>query len=305
MIVKPLIIEALENIGPCDIETLASHMDQSQNIISAMLVKFMRVGAVKVVNGEYALSPEYQAKEETPPAVEVTAAPQISKTVNDVTDGNSLTTSDSADHPWHQYPAVSNQVKTDTTPPDDKIIPGKVLIPSPTERLRKALIDAGREVSAVELATMSGVILKSVSALMNTDIKQGKVILRKDGRKAFYRMTGQTAPVNEKAHTPSTGAPDAETIPITQLSRELPTSPPAEEAQGLADDLTSEKPLAPTTITVPSSAAIQDELSILGDQFIEARERFEWLKREHRRKGELLILVQKLERFMHGGEIYD
>ncbi len=52
---NPLIIDALEEVGPCDIDTLALHMDQSAQVVNAMITNQMRKGAVKLVNGMYQL----------------------------------------------------------------------------------------------------------------------------------------------------------------------------------------------------------------------------------------------------------
>ncbi|HEM7133102.1 TPA: hypothetical protein U2I51_002579 [Providencia rettgeri] len=53
---NPLIIDALEEVGPCDIDTLALHMDQSAQVVNAMITNQMRKGAVKLVNGMYQLT---------------------------------------------------------------------------------------------------------------------------------------------------------------------------------------------------------------------------------------------------------
>ena len=48
---NPLIIDALEEVGPCDIDTLALHMEQSAQVVNAMITNQMRKGTVKLVNG--------------------------------------------------------------------------------------------------------------------------------------------------------------------------------------------------------------------------------------------------------------
>lgn len=59
---NPLIIDALEEVGPCDIDTLALHMDQSAQIVNAMITNQMRKGAVKLVNGLYQLTNQPEPK---------------------------------------------------------------------------------------------------------------------------------------------------------------------------------------------------------------------------------------------------
>jgi len=59
---NPLIIDALEEVGPCDIDTLALHMDQSAQVINAMITNQMRKGAVKLVNGLYQLTNQPEPK---------------------------------------------------------------------------------------------------------------------------------------------------------------------------------------------------------------------------------------------------
>lgn len=59
---NPLIIDALEEVGPCDIDTLALHMDQSPQVVNAMITNQMRKGAVKLVNGLYQLTNQPEPK---------------------------------------------------------------------------------------------------------------------------------------------------------------------------------------------------------------------------------------------------
>lgn len=59
---NPLIIDALEEVGPCDIDTLALHMDQSAQIVNAMITNQMRKGTVKLVNGMYQLTNQPEPK---------------------------------------------------------------------------------------------------------------------------------------------------------------------------------------------------------------------------------------------------
>lgn len=59
---NPLIIDVLEEVGPCDIDTLALHMDQSAQVVNAMITNQMRKGAVKLVNGMYQLTNQPEPK---------------------------------------------------------------------------------------------------------------------------------------------------------------------------------------------------------------------------------------------------
>ncbi|ELR5204655.1 hypothetical protein RG287_RS11910 [Providencia rettgeri] len=59
---NPLIIDTLEEVGPCDIDTLALHMDQSAQVVNAMITNQMRKGAVKLVNGMYQLTNQPEPK---------------------------------------------------------------------------------------------------------------------------------------------------------------------------------------------------------------------------------------------------
>ncbi|HGN3509011.1 hypothetical protein [Providencia stuartii] len=59
---NPLIIDALEEVGPCDIDTLALHMDQSAQVVNAMITNQMRKGTVKLVNGMYQLTNQPEPK---------------------------------------------------------------------------------------------------------------------------------------------------------------------------------------------------------------------------------------------------
>lgn len=59
---NPLIIDTLEEVGPCDIDTLALHMAQSAQVVNAMITNQMRKGAVKLVNGMYQLTNQPEPK---------------------------------------------------------------------------------------------------------------------------------------------------------------------------------------------------------------------------------------------------
>ena len=59
---NPLINDTLEEVGPCDIDTLALHMDQSAQVVNAMITNQMRKGAVKLVNGIYQLTNQPEPK---------------------------------------------------------------------------------------------------------------------------------------------------------------------------------------------------------------------------------------------------
>ncbi|HFD6683168.1 TPA: hypothetical protein ACS772_002650 [Providencia alcalifaciens] len=59
---NPLIIDVLEDVGPCDIDTLALHMDQSAQVVNAMITNQMRKGTVKLVNGIYQLTNQPEPK---------------------------------------------------------------------------------------------------------------------------------------------------------------------------------------------------------------------------------------------------
>ncbi|QCJ72012.1 hypothetical protein C9446_11235 [Providencia heimbachae] len=75
---NPLIIDALEEVGPCDIDTLALHMDQSSQVVNAMITNQMRKGAVKLINGMYQLTNQLVSKETKSPI-----ASQVSCQTND------------------------------------------------------------------------------------------------------------------------------------------------------------------------------------------------------------------------------
>lgn len=53
---KPKILEALEEIGPCDVTTLAMHMAQSESCVNALMVNQLRKGMVKLTDGVYHLT---------------------------------------------------------------------------------------------------------------------------------------------------------------------------------------------------------------------------------------------------------
>lgn len=53
---KPKILEALEEIGPCDVTTLAMHMAQSESSVNALMVNQLRKGMVKLTDGVYHLT---------------------------------------------------------------------------------------------------------------------------------------------------------------------------------------------------------------------------------------------------------
>lgn len=315
---KPLIIEALEEIGPCDIEALASHMGQSQNVVSAMLVKYMRVGAVKSVDGQICLglSGSVDAgksrNSDTDEDEEAAPAP-----VNAATAGNQLTTNDTDNHPWRTYPEAAKPVNTGGAPtPATQFKPGKVPALSASARLFKALNEAGHEVNAKDLAVMAGVLPKSVSATLAAPVKQGKIILRKDGRKSFYSLPGGVAAtqaitvlgVKTTISAPAVTATAERQNEQQIIPENIPDNTVTSTQKVDLHISDAPAPPAPTfrySITVPTSAVLAQELSELDDEFIAARQRFDELKTERSRKGELLLLVQKLERYLSGGSAND
>ncbi|EOE6700211.1 hypothetical protein R4E38_01385 [Morganella morganii] len=53
---KPKVLEALEEIGPCDVTTLTMHMEQSESCVNALMVNQLRKGMVKLTDGVYHLT---------------------------------------------------------------------------------------------------------------------------------------------------------------------------------------------------------------------------------------------------------
>ena len=64
------------------------------------------------------------------------------------------------------------------------------------------------------------------------------------------------------------------------------------------DGVTS--PATDGVITVPTSKALAQELHNLDNEMIKAKTKYDSLVQERRRKGELLLIVEKLENHLEG-----
>ena len=76
---KPKVLEALEEIGPCDVTTLAMHMEQSESSVNALMVNQLRKGMVKLTDGVYHLTHKSAPAQTTqkPPAEPVVSRTKV------------------------------------------------------------------------------------------------------------------------------------------------------------------------------------------------------------------------------------
>lgn len=152
---KSPVIEALEILGPSDVETLAGHLDYKESMVNAMLTALLRRETVVRDGDKYRL-----ADDETPAPAKVKPEPEKQS-------GNSHLT---------QKVEVEEQVI-------DKSGPG------PTDRCRAVLSGIHAEIAANDLAERANVPLKNISGLLSHDVKSGKITARKSNGRNFYKMS--------------------------------------------------------------------------------------------------------------------
>ncbi|EOX2608442.1 hypothetical protein ACPEOH_001189 [Yersinia enterocolitica] len=289
---KPLIIDALEAVGPCDLGTLAGHMGQSENIINAMLVNHIRKGVVLHNSGMYRLSNK---------------VPSETRVSSKKPDDN---------HPWKK--GLKKQPEFAPTPLPKKVTntdKQNELQPTKAALIRKFIAESGREVTPHELAVFAGVEIKSISGRLQKDVTKGVLILRKDGHRSFYswaaEVKGEKNPLSipEVDEIASTNFTDSEVsstsgeppvVAIGQINAEVndaSTCTSGPQALLLAETAghTSDK------ITVPTSKILSAELYELDDKLVLAQQHLSALRIERQQKGELFVLVERLEQLLKGG----
>lgn len=304
---KPLIIEALEEIGPCDINTLACHLGQSAGIVNSMLIKFMRSGQVKSADGVISLA-------EGVMGIPITAkAPEES-----VIDSNAVVPSEvikPSQHPWRIYPdkkattvvskadaevmKVSGESQPKPVAPTVNATPAvdplttAVQRPcvkdavsngvSKAERLRNLLRENGGEMSSGEMATSLGIVQNSISGILCGSVLSGLVEhIKRDGR-SFYKWRGEQ-PVK---------AQDTSLQSITTDVFVSDNASTAEKPNAVVG--ASFSPKAEQSITVPASVVLEKECYQLDSELIAVNERLQLLKAKREHKHALLEMVKKLE----------
>lgn len=311
--IKPLIIEALEDIGPCDVETLSGHMGQSESMINSLLVNYMRKGMVRCVNPD--------AAQFVPRAYELT-----DKARREYDNGEGV--NDRAGNDRGVCPAEPAARKASglvvqaaehgcdagadpaTTPAALPTIMEIVKVsPSPiskVEQLRRIMRADGGEMYVAEMADESGIPVKNIPGLLQNDVRIGQVHLRKEEGKSVYRWLGG---VDQPAK--STGGSQPEVRMDTGLSvnkvgidrqRNVVmvsgSKPPVSEtAAAPATVLISQQS---DSITVPTSTALARDLYALDTELVSLTERLKVLREDRDRKTQILLAVQQLEELMKG-----
>lgn len=269
---KPLILEALEEIGPCDAEALAGHLNQSAGIVNAMLVKFIRGGLVKSAGGMFSLTDKGRIMHTgndkgvcpADPAPRKASAPVVQPSAAGVV---AARPTDSAAQKGIVQPPSKGVCTTDAT--QDKgcgqIVQQKTTDDNPAvskaERLRQILRNSD-EMTSGELATAAALPVNYINGLLKGDVKAGRVTLRRRDGKSVYQW-----------------ASDRQKMP-----------------QATVKEITR----ATDVITVPTSKALAQELHNLDNEMIKAKTKYDSLVQERRRKGELLLIVEKLENHLEG-----
>ena len=340
---KPLIIEALEEIGPCDIDTLAGHLNQSAGIVSSMLVKYMRSGVVKSQDGSFVLANQ--------PEVDTGKFRMSDKKPGNP--GNSLNNGDSVNHPWRKYPPKEVTTKVSeklaepqTTCATSSTAPAKSRITATkADRLRSILREHAGEMTSRELGDTAGIQANSVAGLLAGDVKAGRATIKKVDGKSVYQWRSGGAQEEETKLTPPAETPaskgtdrdldgaarqrrddsnlshvigdgpkmDHETkdekCPLVTADANSVTvnhSVASTETVDLQENDSPAPPAGvaipqhPDCITVPTSAALAGELYELDNELVSLSERLKALKIDRDRKGELLLMVQKLEEHLKG-----
>ncbi|QII37479.1 helix-turn-helix transcriptional regulator [Rouxiella badensis] len=273
------LMEALDTIGPCDIEALASYMSQSESVVNAMLVNQMRKGTVRCTAGQYRLTgKEFNTTSPTQSITKDMAKPTEQPMPTAITSQERINTTTAP-------AAVEQEEKRDAQ--------------SAIEIIRQLLREKGREVTPRELASAANVEMKSISGRLSKDVEKGVVTLRKDGQRSFYRWSAgvdqkpkNKAPEQQKTVAARGSAPLSEVLTKRakyQTGGVIPLHP---------EDLREIE--YPDTITVPTSSVLAEQLKVLGDTLALSERQVGELKGEINQKRYLLVLVEKLESHLRG-----
>lgn len=158
---KSPVIEALEILGPSDVETLAGHLDYKESMVNAMLTALLRRETVIRDGDKYRL-----ADDEVPAPAEVNPEPAKLSGISHLT----------------QKVVVKEPVI-------------EISRPGPTDRCRAVLSSINTEIAANDLAERANVPLKNISGLLSHDVKSGKITARKvDGRNFYQVPTPEVTP---------------------------------------------------------------------------------------------------------------
>jgi hypothetical protein len=274
----PLILEALEEIGPCNAETLSSHINQSEGVINSMLVNYMRKGYVRCVNPDAAqfIPRAYELTEKARAEYGLGECDENGATRQDEHSLNRVCKPEPAPHKASApvvQPEISHKAEVKTASPatssqnnTDKV--------SKAESLRQLLQQSGEEMSSAELAKQGGFPVNYIGGLLKGDVQSGRIGMRKEGHRAMYRWEGE--PARQKKTSPA------------------PTKNEAfngEESHLLTGDV----------ITVPTSSVLAAEVSKLDDQLVRIKKMLDDITAERTRKGALLLVVQQLESHLREG----
>lgn len=269
----PLILEALEEIGPCDAETLSSHINQSEGVINSMLVNYMRKGYVRCVNPDAAqfIPRAYELTEKARAEYGLGECDENGATRQDECSWMGVGTAEPAPHKASApvvQPEIAHKAEVKTASPatssqnsTDKV--------SKAERLRQLLQQSGEEMSSAELAKQGGFPVNYIGGLLKGDVQSGRIGMRKEGNRSMYRWEGE---------------------PARQEVSEVPTPTKNEVFNGEESHL-----LTGDVITVPTSSVLAAEVSKLDDQLVRIKKMLDDITAERAKKGALLLVVQQLE----------
>lgn len=205
----PAILSALNDIGPCDVETLSGHINQPEGVINSLLVAFIRKGYVRCVNSS--------AADFIPRAYELTDKARNEYDFGDneqsgveIQEAETKSIAGSVSNKSENLNKKASVKKQNLKNPDG----GK----TKAERLRDCLSESGKEMTARELASATGFPVQSIGGLLNCDIKGGRVTMRKGDKRSGYYSLAETckAPAAEKLAEIPANANDGITVPTSK-----------------------------------------------------------------------------------------
>lgn len=311
--IKPLIIEALEDIGPCDIETLSGYMGQSENMINSLLVNYMRKGMVRCINSSAApcILRAYELTEKA--RIEYgTDEPAAGRSGRDVAPAPVESVEPLVLEPVTAPAAENTAVEITVVAPAEKAATEEFAVVrneggSKSDVLRQFLKDNGGEMSSRQLAEASGFPVSNIGGLLSNDVKKGRIDQSKtdDGRSVYRWIIGvdRTAK-NEDARQHRTraskgiegisGGADRQHNNVAVSDEKPPVS------ETPASPATITIPVMVESITVPTSAVLTRDLYDLDTELVSLTERLKALREDRERKTQMLLAVQKLEELMKG-----
>ncbi|WP_347254349.1 hypothetical protein [Leminorella grimontii] len=262
---KSPLIEAIEELGPSDVATLAGYLDRSEGMINASLTHALKRGVIVRDGDKYRLSDDMS-----------TSAPVSTPILNE-----------EKKREVAPVTQVSAPIKTDTAPAKKTIVEPPA--PGQTDRCRIALAEASHELNSAELAERAGVSRKNIYGLLSTDVKAGKLSMRKIDGVNYYGMTTTQKPLST---TPAL----VDEIASTELpkSSDLSTSTPASAEPAPVKEIDTKSTVIQAAINLPPAGDEMQTITLPTVAYVERQ--LKQLHAEFKRLKDLKDVLVRLEK---------